>query len=96
MKKGDCNEIATLSLALLRAAGIPSKFVVGLVYINDAFYYHAWNEVYDGKKWVAVDFALGEVPAGILHIKLGEGDISNYLKIINIIGNLKIKVLEQK
>ena len=54
MKAGDCNEHAALFAALARAAGIPAKVSVGLVYTRDRFYYHAWNEVFLGH-WVAVD-----------------------------------------
>ncbi|MBW1674756.1 MAG: transglutaminase domain-containing protein, partial [Deltaproteobacteria bacterium] len=43
-KKGDCNEHATILTALLRAVGIPARIVVGLVYKDGKFYYHAWNE----------------------------------------------------
>ncbi|HLN86799.1 MAG TPA: transglutaminase-like domain-containing protein, partial [Candidatus Limnocylindrales bacterium] len=40
-KKGDCNEHTVLFNALARAAGIPAKTVIGVVYLRGAFYYHA-------------------------------------------------------
>jgi hypothetical protein len=45
-KAGDCNEHAVLFAALVRAAGIPAKVCIGLVYTRGRFYYHAWNEVF--------------------------------------------------
>lgn len=49
--KGDCNEHSTLFAAMARSIGIPAKIVAGLVYQDDGFYYHAWNEVYiDGQE----------------------------------------------
>src|SRR5262245_29754442 len=44
-KVGDCNEHTALYVAMARAAGIPARIAVGLVYIHGAFYYHAWPEV---------------------------------------------------
>ena len=45
-KVGDCNEHTALYVAMARAAGIPARVAVGLVYVRGAFYYHAWPEVY--------------------------------------------------
>ena len=50
-RNGDCNEHTVLFNALARAAGIPAKTVVGVVYLRGAFYYHAWSEVWLGG-WV--------------------------------------------
>jgi transglutaminase-like putative cysteine protease len=49
-KVGDCNEHTALFVALARAAGIPSRIAVGLTAVRNAFYYHAWPEV-----WVEED-----------------------------------------
>ncbi|MBI3263971.1 MAG: transglutaminase domain-containing protein, partial [Acidobacteria bacterium] len=45
-KVGDCNEHTALYVAMARALGIPARIAVGLVYVQGAFYYHAWPEVY--------------------------------------------------
>ena len=45
-KVGDCNEHTALFVAMARAAGIPARINVGLVFVRGAFYYHAWPEVY--------------------------------------------------
>ena len=47
-RRGDCNEHAVLLTALARAAGIPARVVAGVVYLEDGFYYHAWNELWLG------------------------------------------------
>jgi hypothetical protein len=92
-KKGDCNEHAVLFAALARAAGIPSKTAVGVVYLRGAFYYHAWSEVWLGE-WVSLDPVLNQFPADVTHVKFLEGDIDRQVDILQLIGNLKIKVVE--
>ena len=73
-KKGDCNEHTVLFNAIARAAGIPAKTVVGVVYLRGAFYYHAWSEVWIGE-WISVDSVLNQFPADATHIKFLEGEI---------------------
>ncbi|MEZ5287612.1 MAG: transglutaminase-like domain-containing protein [Vicinamibacterales bacterium] len=43
---GDCNEHTALYVAMARAAGIPARIAVGMVSVRNAFYYHAWPEVF--------------------------------------------------
>src|SRR5262249_31083119 len=38
-KVGDCNEHTALYVAMARAAGIPARIAVGLVFVHGAFYY---------------------------------------------------------
>jgi hypothetical protein len=91
-KKGDCNEHTVLFNALARAAGIPAKTVVGIVYLRGAFYYHAWSEIWLGQ-WVSLDSVLNQFPADATHVKFLEGDIDRQLDMLQLIGNLKIEVL---
>jgi hypothetical protein len=91
-KKGDCNEHTVLFNALARAAGIPAKTVVGVVYLRGAFYYHAWSEVWLGE-WVSIDSVLNQFPADVTHVKFLEGGIDRQIDILQLIGNLKIEVL---
>jgi len=91
-KKGDCNEHTVLFNALARAAGLPAKTVVGVVYLRGAFYYHAWSEVWLGD-WISLDAALNQLPADVTHIKFLEGEIDRQLDLLQLIGNLKIEVL---
>ena len=94
-REGDCNEHAVLFAALCRAVGIPCQICVGVVYVNDGFYYHAWNKVLL-KDWIAVDPTFGQFPIDATHIKLTEGDLDEQAKVLNLVGEVKIKVLEFK
>jgi transglutaminase-like putative cysteine protease len=91
-KKGDCNEHTVLFNALARAAGIPAKTVVGVVYLRGAFYYHAWSEIWLGQ-WISLDSVLNQFPADVTHIKFLEGEIDRQIDLLQLIGNLKISVM---
>ena len=93
-KTGDCNEHTVLFNALARAAGIPARTVVGMVYLRGAFYYHAWSEVWLGK-WISLDSVLNQFPADVTHVKFIEGEIDRQLDMLQLIGTLRIEVLEQ-
>lgn len=89
---GDCNEHTMLLAALSRAAGIPAKVEAGLVYLNDRFYYHAWNALYLGE-WITADALMGQLPADVTHIRFSSGAHSLPLDIIGIIGKIKLEIL---
>lgn len=101
-KVGDCNEHTALYVAMARAAGIPSRIAVGLVYVRGvrgAFYYHAWPEVYlaesDGRGlWLPVDPTFNEFPANGTHVRLARGGLSKQAAILPMIGRIKITVLD--
>jgi hypothetical protein len=92
-RSGDCNEHTVLFNALARAAGIPAKTVVGVVHLRGAFFYHAWSEVWLGE-WVTVDSVLNQFPADVTHVKFLEGEIDRQIDILQLIGKLRIKVIE--
>jgi transglutaminase-like putative cysteine protease len=64
----DCTEYASLMIALCRAAGIPARYVEGLVLLNErtqdsARTEHAWLEVYlPGIGWTPMDPTMGRYP----------------------------------
>lgn len=93
MGQGDCNEHAVLLAALGRAVGIPTRLIAGAVYINDAFFYHAWCEVWLGR-WVSIDPALHQFPADATHIKFIVGGLEDQLGMIGIVGHLRLEVLD--
>ncbi|MDP8254322.1 MAG: transglutaminase-like domain-containing protein [Candidatus Alcyoniella australis] len=95
IKKGDCNEHTVLTVALARAAGIPARVLVGLVYHQGAFYYHAWPAVWVGR-WVAIEPTFGQFPADATHIKLLEGDLDKQVDLIQIMGKVRIEVMDVK
>jgi transglutaminase-like putative cysteine protease len=93
LHRGDCNEHASLFTALARAAGLPAQTHVGLVYLNGAFYYHAWNGVYVGQ-WIAVDPTFGQFPADATHLRIVSGGLDRQVDLVRMIGEVKIDVLE--
>lgn len=90
---GDCNEHAALFSAMSRAAGIPTKTVLGTMYYEESFYYHAWNEVYVGE-WIAIDSTYGQFPADVTHIKLIEGNLAKSGEILKVVGKLNIEIID--
>jgi len=90
--KGDCNEHSTLFAALARSIGIPAKICAGVVYQNDGFYYHAWNEIYAGGAWLPIDSTLNRIEMDAAHIKFAEGSLDSQANLIKLIGNLKIGI----
>ena len=91
--RGDCNEHTVLFVALARALGLPARTAVGLVYVDGAFFYHAWPEVWLGE-WVAVDPTLGQVPASAAHLRFVVGGLAQQVEIVRLIGNLRIEVVQ--
>jgi hypothetical protein len=92
--KGDCNEHSILTVAILRALGIPSRVVFGLVYDSGSFFYHAWVEAFDGKNWIEFDPTWGLFPADILRIRIGTGNVSEWVKVLEYVGKIKIKFID--
>ena len=94
-KVGDCNEHAVLLTALLRAAGIPARVCVGVVYSRGSFFYHAWTESYLGE-WISMDATLNQMPADVTHIKLVQGGLDKQVEIIGLIGKLRLNVIDYR
>ncbi len=92
--KGDCNEHSTLFTALARSIGIPTKICAGLVFQDDGFYYHAWNEVFIGGQWYPIDSTLNRIEMDAAHIKLAEGSLEAQTDIVGMIGTLKVEILD--
>ncbi len=93
--RGDCNEHTVLYVAMARALGLPARTAVGLVYVNGAFFYHAWPEVWLDE-WVAVDPTFGQYPADASHIRFVIGGLAQQIEILRLIGNLEIEVIGQR
>lgn len=94
--EGDCTEHSMLYIGLARAAGLPSREVAGLIYVDapePGFYFHQWAAVWVGK-WIEVDATFDQPLADATHIKLAEGDLFGQTKLLPIIGRLSIEVLD--
>jgi hypothetical protein len=94
---GNCQSHALLYSSFARAAGIPTRYVSGLVYVpNKGFLYHSWAESHVGY-WLPVDPTFGEIPANLTHIKLVEGESTeDLLPLAGIVGKISVKIMEQK
>lgn len=93
--EGDCNEHTYLFVALARAAGLPAQIRVGLVYVDGAFYYHAWPAVYVGEWW-EMDPTMGQESVDATHIALLEGELSAQVQLVGVIGRAAARVLAQE
>ncbi len=93
-REGDCNEHTVLFTALARAAGIPTRIAIGLVWSDQlaGFYYHAWPEVYIGR-WIWMEPTLGQPIADATHLKLVNGNIENWPQLLPYLGQLQIEVI---
>src|SRR4029077_10037844 len=70
-RHGTCAGYAVLLASLLRAAHIPARLDLGLVYAGGIFGGHAWVEAWIGGHWVPLDAALpGDGPADAARIAL--------------------------
>lgn len=53
---GICFDYASLTAAMLRSLGIPTKLITG--YVSPDNIYHAWNMVYIDGQWVTLEFSV--------------------------------------
>lgn len=70
MGGGVCQDYAHIYVTLLRMAGIPARYVCGMVIGEGAS--HAWAEALCDGRWVAFD-PTNDCPVSDRHIKLGHG-----------------------
>jgi hypothetical protein len=98
---GDCSEAAVLTAALLRARGVPARVALGFASLGrGVFIGHAWSEAWIRGRWVGVDAALREFPAGVERVRLSELDGRNDMRIaatnvmMGSIANLEIEILQ--
>ena len=99
---GDCSEHSVLSAAMCRAAGVPARVVVGLIYDerHGGFGYHMWNEVYVNRRWVALDAAWDQTAVDATHIKLSETSLDGiapyeaFLPIVRVMGKMSLETLD--
>ncbi|MFT5466918.1 MAG: tetratricopeptide (TPR) repeat protein [Verrucomicrobiales bacterium] len=73
VKRGDCSEYSDLFAALARSLDLPTRRVSGWVYMGDydqAFGYHAWNEVAIDGFWKSIDSTWCETSLSATHIKM--------------------------
>jgi hypothetical protein len=99
-RKGTCGAYAVALASLARAAGIPSRVVMGYAYIYGIWGGHAWVEVSIGGRWVPIDGAAPSPgPADAARIAFGqssfaegEGPLESALS--RIFGNVQVIIVE--
>ena len=94
-KEGVCRDYAILTTTLLRAAGIPARLASGLESFNKRFYYHAWAEVWDGKRWWGIDSTVSERQISAAHVKLASGSVEEAFTF-PVLDKVKIEVMNQR
>ena len=100
-RHGTCLGYATLLATMARAAGIPSRVVIGYVYLLGIFGGHAWTEVRVGESWLPLDAAVvspgvaDSARVGIAASSLyeGSGSLSGGAAQ-SIFGRVDIRILE--
>jgi hypothetical protein len=99
-RKGTCFGYSVLLGSLARAAGIPSRFKMGYVYVSGIWGGHAWVEVLVGDDWIPIDAAAySSGPADAARFSaftssLEEGISTQIGALMQLYGNLDIQILE--
>jgi transglutaminase-like putative cysteine protease len=73
--RGDCRHHALLVTALCRAAGIPARTALGLLYVQRGgphLGFHLWAEVFVDGTWVGLDSTLGLGGVSATHLKIND------------------------
>lgn len=95
--QGDCSEHGVLLAAMLRAADIPSRVAVGVVYVEqfagarNVFGYHMWTqallETNEGPAWVDLDATIDRAtPFDATHIAMATSDLAEGKTISQLAG----------
>jgi hypothetical protein len=96
---GDCTEYSVLTSALLKSLGIPTRLVMGLVYVDGKFGFHSWLDYWAGE-WYSIDPTLNEEAVNPTHIRLwtGIGEPSDLrgasTSALNFLNKVKIEILD--
>ena len=100
---GDCRQHAVLTAALCRAAGVPARTAVGLVYVPKArgpvMGFHMWTEVFVRGQWLGLDATVGRGSVGPTHVKIADHSWHNtesltpMLPVLRVLGKMAIEVI---
>ncbi len=100
--RGDCTEHAVLLCALMRSQGIPSRVVIGFVYIPNpaSFAPHMWTEAFLDGKWIPFDSTRGPDGIGLTHLKVLDSALSDevgsgtvlFIPLLNFLGHASVDV----
>ncbi len=98
---GDCKGHAVLAAAMCRAAGVPSRIAIGLVYVprEKAMGFHMWLEVWIEGQWIGLDPTQGLGGVGADHIKITDhhlNDQSSFapmMSVARLVGKMQLEVI---
>jgi transglutaminase-like putative cysteine protease len=101
--EGDCTEYSMLMAAMCRAAGVPARTAVGLIYADTkkgpVFAFHMWTEVWVRGRWVPLDATLGRGYVGATHLKITDASwhdtrsMTPLLPVLRVLGKVSIEVV---
>lgn len=100
--RGTCAEYAILLATLARAADIPSRYLMGLVYLNGIWGGHAWTEMLIDGTWVQMDAAVngpGAADAARFYFaesSLDAGPGDSLAAAQQLFGSIAVDVLEYR
>src|SRR5205807_1921486 len=105
--KGDCRQHAMLSAAMCRAAGVPSRTALGVVYgegreRGPVLGFQMWTEVFGQGQWVGIDATLGKGGVGPGHLKINDASwrdtqtLAPLLPVTRVAGKVHVEVVEVK
>jgi transglutaminase-like putative cysteine protease len=93
-----------LTAGMCRAAGVPSRTALGLVYVNDPqkgpnMGFHMWTEVWIKGQWVGIDATLGRGGIGVGHVKISDAswhdvhDLKPLLPVTKVLGKVTMEIV---
>jgi hypothetical protein len=101
--EGDCTEHAVLAAAMCRAAGVPSRAAVGLIYVDSprdpVMGFHMWAEAWIDGQWLPIDATLGRGHVGATHLKICDHSwhdtqsLTPLLPALRVLGKVSIEVV---
>ncbi|HWD40481.1 MAG TPA: transglutaminase domain-containing protein, partial [Fimbriimonas sp.] len=86
---------AILTGTLLKSAGLPTRLASGLVNWDGTFYYHAWDEVWNGRHWIGIDSTTPEHQISAAHVKLASGTVAQAFTFA-VLDNVDIQILASR
>ncbi len=88
---GSSDGRARLLVALMRAAGRPARYVIGVAGAADTLYAHAWTELWSASqhRWIAID-PLTMRPASARLLRLGYAGSSDPDDILQLVADLRL------
>jgi hypothetical protein len=104
---GDCRQHAMLTAALCRAAKIPARTAVGVIYVREPgrspmLVFHMWTEVWVKGQWLGLDATLGLGGIGACHLKITDHSwadtqtLAPLLPVARVLGKLSVEVVDAR